>query len=250
MDREFQETPGCQQDITPRGLSVRDHSPVLPLLEMILDPNGTQPRDFRDSVIVSLDLEYDSKPPMIHQIGLSVLDIRHLANTDIQDLHSVTPSASNPLFLLQKGRRCRAYCYGDPLLVDGISLDKILHPFLAIQDERGDFRNVVLVGHLIDADLSLLERCGLNLNSLNNVKACIDIAPACSHFLCDRIHRMSLKHICQHLEIRTFSYHNAAHDALYTLQALLKLSCLYKDDESTSPYKVLSSLKTRRNQIG
>lgn len=191
-------------------------------------------------MIVSLDLEYNSNPAQIYQIGLSVLDTRHLASIDIEDLQSLTPWVSSHLFLLQKRRRFRVYCYGDPLYVENICLEEILRPFLAIEDETGHFRNVVLVGHSINVDLSILDKCGLDLDSLTYVRAYIDIAPTCSHFFGDGIHHLSLKKICQYLRIRTFSYHNAAHDALYTLQVLLKLFCLYEEKKLASPYNILS----------
>ena len=225
-------------------------SPTLSILEEMFNPNNTHLQDIRDAVVVSLDLEYESSPPQIHQIGLSVLDTRHLAKIDVHDPRSVAFSASSHLFLPRK-RRCRAYCYGEPILVEHMGLDEVLRPFLEISGDKGQYRHVVLVGHSIHNDLSMLEKCGLDLNGLTQIRACIDIALTCTHFFDDITHIMSLKHICQRLEIRTMSFHNAAHDALYTLQALLKLFCLYKDEKLPSSDSIMQTPqdKTEANRM-
>jgi hypothetical protein len=86
----------------------------------------------------------------------------------------------------------------------------------------------------------MLEKCGFDLNSRTQVKAYIDIAPTCAHVLshgdCELI---DLKRMCQLLRMRTTSYHNAAHDAMYTLQVLLELFCCYKREQLASHYAML-----------
>jgi hypothetical protein len=113
-------------------------------------------------------------------------------------------------------------------------LEEILLPFLAIKDDKGRLRNVVLVGHTLHADLKILENCGLDLGSLTSVSAYIDVSRTWSDIFGDDSHNMSLKRICQRYKIRTCGFHNAAHDALCTLQALLKLFYFHRVNQMAS----------------
>ena len=234
MSHTSQENEWNQQHPEERQGSARAPLSALALLEEIFTPNRTHLRAFRDAVIVSLELEYNSNLPSISQIGLTILDTRKLASIDIDDFRSITSAVSNHLFVLKK-KPFRKYCYGDPGHVKkGTSLDQILRPFLAMKNDKGQPRNIVLVGHSIHVDMKVLKSCGLDMNNLVHVTAYIDIAPAGSYFFSDGIRRLSLKRICQRLRIRTFSYHNAAHDSLYTLQALLLIFCSYKKEKMAS----------------
>ena len=212
-----------------RKSSANPLSSTLLLLEQVFSPASTHFRALQDPVIVSLHLEYDStlSPPQISQIGLSVLDTRNLANSKLKDIQSIRPSVSSHLFLLRSGHH-GTYCYGDPQFVEGKSPKEILRPFLAMKDNKGRSRNVVLVGHSIHNDLSVLEKCGLDLNRAPQVKSIVDIAPLAAQILRYSKQWLPLKHLCNGLRIRTCSSHNAAHDALYTLQTLSHLFCLYK----------------------
>ncbi|KAL9106528.1 MAG: hypothetical protein Q9227_008443 [Pyrenula ochraceoflavens] len=209
---------------------------VMPLLEQIFDPHGTRLCSFRDTVIISLDLEYDLRRGFIRQLGVSTLDTRQLAQVDTNDIRSICDAVSNQLYVLKHDTsKKHMYCYGDPISAKGLTLEELLLPILTPIDtsptqKPSPARNIILIGHTINADLLMLERCGCSLKDVPNIKALIDIAEIGS-----RLNRskdtLSLKRICQQLGIRTHGFHNAAHDALYTLQALLLLFHLYESDK-------------------
>lgn len=169
------------------------------LLQEVLSPH-TCLRAVRDPVIVSLDLEYIAKPPQITQLGLSILDTAHLADVDVEDARSIASSVSNHLFVIGKKRTIR-YSYGRPQQAGSTPLEEILRPFLVIEDKRGRPRNIVLVGHTLYADLLMLKRCGLNLAGFTTIRACFDIAPACSGVFGDSHRLESLSRICWRLGI-------------------------------------------------
>ena len=43
-------------------------------LEEILNPNGTRLYSFRNTMLISLDLDYDQNRGIINQVGISTLD--------------------------------------------------------------------------------------------------------------------------------------------------------------------------------
>lgn len=228
-----------------RKLSERGIFSPLLLLEEMFNPNSTRARALRDPVVVSLDLEYKSNPNLIYQIGLSVLDIRHLGSIDVLKISNRLPHWCQ-IISSYSDDDVVDHTVTDPRLVESLSVEDILRPFLVVKDEKGQPRNVVLVGHTINADLAV----GLDLNSLTHIRAYVDIGQTCSQDLGDGIHKMSLKRICQRFGIRTFSYHNAAHDALYTIQALLKLFCLYEGENWHHLTTFCRCLETKRKQTG
>jgi hypothetical protein len=90
----------------------------------------------------------------------------------------------------------------------------------------------------------MLQRCGLNLAGLTTVRASFDIASAWGLF--GDSHRLeSLSRLCWRPGIRTYIYHNAAQDALYTPQALLLLFYWSKGSELDAPHTRLDAPNDR-----
>jgi hypothetical protein len=122
----------------------------------------------------------------------------------------------------------RPYAYADIVFENDKTPAQILRLFLNMEDAQGNFRSIVLVGHTIESDLVVLQRCGVSPSTMANAKVCIDIVFMFPHQSGCRTDPMSLKKIRRAKAIRVESLHNAEHDPLYILQALLKKFGLHR----------------------
>lgn len=83
-------------------------------------------------------------------------------------------------------------------------------------------RNLVLVGHDVDADINFLRDMGYNVLNLN-LKEKHDTA-SMFRYLRREPHPRNLGHILADLNILGWNLHNAGNDAVYTLQAMIGIS--------------------------
>ena len=97
MDHDTQGMRRYQKHVGARTLSAQGCISNLPLLNDIFNSKWTPLRAFRNSVIVSFDLEYNCATHQIYEIGLSILDTCHLASIDTDDISSIASSVSSPL---------------------------------------------------------------------------------------------------------------------------------------------------------
>lgn len=84
-------------------------------------------------------------------------------------------------------------------------------------------RNLILLGHNINADISYLHRIGYNPLNLSTVLECLDTS------ILDRVWRRdinqrSLGAILYELGLPSWNLHNAGNDAHYTLQTMVSLA--------------------------
>lgn len=219
---------------TPAARSVHQ---VMRQLEQMFEPRTTRIASLRDVVLLSLDLEYDIQK--IHQIGVSTLDVRKITQVNTELPQSLLTMISNNLYLLQRNairvNKCQ-YRYGEPKLAKNLTIQEIFATLIGSSDKTDQPRNIVLLGHAIDNDILALKRCGFDITDIPNIVLIIDLAPIASYFLNDSSKFLSLKHVCQRLNIRRCGFHNAGHDALYTLQALLLLFSRYKLQKEAAAY--------------
>lgn len=84
-------------------------------------------------------------------------------------------------------------------------------------------RNIILVGHDVDADIRFLRKIGYEINNLQLHEACD--TTTMWKALKREINPRSLAGILAELGITGWNLHNAGNDAVYTLQAMLGIAC-------------------------
>ncbi|KFY02812.1 hypothetical protein O988_01887 [Pseudogymnoascus sp. VKM F-3808] len=84
-------------------------------------------------------------------------------------------------------------------------------------------RNIVLVGHDLQADIAFLRQLGYDPGNLSNLLECTDTAHMYRAFRREP-NNSGLGKVLSDLDIAGWDLHNAGNDAVYTLQAMLAIS--------------------------
>jgi DNA polymerase III alpha subunit (gram-positive type) len=97
--------------------------------------------------------------------------------------------------------------------------------------EEGQKRNIVLVGHDVQADIRFLTTIGYDISTLSNL---VEIADTSSmwRYLKEENNPRNLATILAELGIIAWNLHNAGNDAVYTLQALISIAIKALTEES------------------
>ena len=93
----------------------------------------------------------------------------------------------------------------------------------AVIDEDATKRKIILVGHGVGADITYLKSIGYDVHNLSNLHEVVDTAlmwQALKRELSPR----NLGSILVDLDIHGWNLHNAGNDAVYTLQAMVRIS--------------------------
>ncbi|CAD6442831.1 d7b7b35d-8a93-49ab-8a4f-0ef94b5017f3 [Sclerotinia trifoliorum] len=108
---------------------------------------------------------------------------------------------------------CFKYPFSDP------------SPSAELADKK---RNIILVGHDVDADIRFLRHIGYEINNLN-LHECCDTT-----LMWRALHReqnpTKLSNILEEIGVAAWNLHNAGNDAVYTLQAMLGIACKHLVD--------------------
>jgi DNA polymerase III alpha subunit (gram-positive type) len=92
---------------------------------------------------------------------------------------------------------------------------------ISLQTEGSEARNIILVGHDINSDLTYLRRLNFNpLTQVPNILGTIDSATLYSAWRRDP-QPTKLEKVLRDFDIRGYNLHNAGNDAVYTIQAML-----------------------------
>ncbi|ESZ98015.1 hypothetical protein SBOR_1546 [Sclerotinia borealis F-4128] len=104
-------------------------------------------------------------------------------------------------------------------------------------------RNIILVGHDVDADIRFLRQIGYEINNLQLHEGCD--TTLMWRALKREVNPRSLAAILHEIGIAGWSLHNAGNDAVYTLQAMLGIACKHLVDRKTE-IKEKDKLKKER----
>ncbi|TGO84134.1 hypothetical protein BPOR_0545g00060 [Botrytis porri] len=89
-------------------------------------------------------------------------------------------------------------------------------------------RNIILVGHDVDADIRFLRQIGYEINNLKLHEGCD--TTLMWRALKREVNPRSLSAILADIGIAAWNLHNAGNDAVYTLQAMLGIACKHLVD--------------------
>jgi len=90
-------------------------------------------------------------------------------------------------------------------------------------DDPNQKRNLILIGHDIEADINYLKKIGYEVRNLSNLVEIIDTRLMWASLKRDSSFR-SLGAILAELEILGWNLHNAGNDAVYTLHAMMAIA--------------------------
>lgn len=93
---------------------------------------------------------------------------------------------------------------------------------------RDTKRNIILVGHDVDADIRFLRQVGYEVNNLK-LHECCDTT-LMWRALKREVNSRSLTTILAEIGITGWNLHNGGNDAVYTLQAMLGIACKHLVD--------------------
>ncbi|KAL1911262.1 hypothetical protein Sste5344_003066 [Sporothrix stenoceras] len=195
----------------------RDNAPryIMQSIDYSLVPPFIQ----EDHVIfVAMDIEsYEFNHGLITELGFAILDTRKLAG------QPPGPGCENWLSLIE-GRHLRTTEYLTMVNRDMLAIvTSILQPW----SPNGERRNVVLVGHDIKSDIALVKNIGFHVTD----DMFMDIVD--TQFIHQYLHmksqQASLKSVLTDLEIEHYFLHNGGNDAMYTLQAMVRIVVLKRE---------------------
>ncbi|CAK7230227.1 ATP-dependent DNA helicase yku80 [Sporothrix curviconia] len=194
----------------------------------------------KDVVFVAMDIEsYEFNHGAITEIGFGILDSR--------DLAGLPPGLNCQNWLARiRGRHLRILEHASMVNrrhVHGceenfnfgqsefVSLRGILGVVTSILQPRlpsGEKRHVVLVGHDIRSDISLLKNIGLHVTD-DMFLEIVDTQDFHQHLRMSA-QQAGLKFVLADLEIEHYFLHNGGNDAVYTLQAMIRLAVKKRQD--------------------
>lgn len=200
----------------------------------------------RDAVFVSLDLEGGNNKPSpctldaessIRQIGIATLDTRDLQRSSLAD--DVRALISVSFFEVIGSKQRDRQCDLTPTRIHPKDVAATIVKGICIRDESdnagpGTLRNIILVGHSLGSDLTILRQLGLDIARVAPVLFVLDthnlsryVFPPCSPLLPVAPGQdFSLAGVLARFGFRPApsSFHNAANDAQYTLVAMVFLA--------------------------
>ncbi|TDZ68317.1 Good for full DBP5 activity protein 2 [Colletotrichum trifolii] len=208
----------------------------------------------KDVVFLCIDIEVaEEHHGTILEVGMAALDTRELVGIAPAEIgrnwfHQI--KSRHLISEEHKFMRNRKYIQGCPELFDfGESeYTKIAELPARIKEafeelsKRGipegdeSFRNIVLVGHDLNSDLSYLASMKVNPWDVRGMMRCLDTKDMHQVFR-QATQGRNLGFVCQDLDIRCKNLHNAGNDAAYTLRAMLGLAVRTRVDEEQKQNK-------------
>ncbi|TVY54585.1 Uncharacterized protein LSUE1_G009553, partial [Lachnellula suecica] len=214
-----------------------------PALSFTPDILAPYPREGR-VVFVCVDVEaYERNNNLITEIGIATLD------TD--DLEGVVPGEGGANWMkLIRARHFRInehkhlnntefvhgcadrFEYGESEFISLKDAPRVVascfkHPFSKIggdDTEPEQKRSIILVGHDLGMDINYLKKLGYDVYNLSNLLECVDSANMWKYMTRDNNPR-KLAMILAELRLIGWNLHNAGNDAVYTLWAIIGISC-------------------------
>lgn len=116
-----------------------------------------------------------------------------------------------------------------------IKVLKAIEEIMSPKSPTGELRKVVLVGHDVSQDITLLDSIDFDVYEMRNLLEVVDNQKLHQHR-----HRFyngqGLSAVLASLDIAYMYLHNAGNDAVYTLQSLLRLAVIKRQESlSQSP---------------
>ncbi|KAL0931860.1 qde-2-interacting protein [Colletotrichum truncatum] len=208
----------------------------------------------KEVIFICIDIEVaEEHHGTILEVGMSVLDTKDIVDIPpgetgqnwfsyIKSRHLVTADYKHIVN--------RKYVKGCPELFNfGESeypnvnelRDKILSTFnelstSGVPKKEMPFRNIVLVGHDLDSDLSYMASMNVHPWSVDGLLRCLDTKDMHQAWREEGQGR-SLGFVLQDLEIPSKNLHNAGNDAAYTLRAMLGVAVRARMDEQVGRKK-------------
>lgn len=217
------------------------------LLQQLL---GLKPLDSRGSdeiVFLSIDFEHlsnlkqDLSQNLNSQVGISILDTRHLLSSPPQDTISTYSFVTDRLLIVPLPRR--NFC-----LVRRIRyISKI--SFSNLESLVPRTRNTVLIGHDVANDLEVLQLLHFDLHT--SIVGILDTGKIVSAVLALPNMTHSLSTVLSELQCSFQNLHVAGNDAYFTLRVFLLLAIRSYPDEvvDSRHQEILTALKATTNVL-
>lgn len=173
----------------------------------------------RDMVFIAIDFEHleniQSNPcqDLDYQVGIAILDTRRLISNDLEDtIQTYNLVTGSPSYCAYTARR---FLFGKTIQIDRADLISDLNMLIPRSN-----RQIVLVGHDIRHDLTVLRR--LNFDLQTSISGILDTRRIASVVFAQD--NMSLVTLLTRLRCPWNKLHNAGNDANFSIRALLLLA--------------------------
>ncbi|KAJ0109196.1 hypothetical protein J7T55_009527 [Diaporthe amygdali] len=228
----------------------------LPFKECTLDVGAPAPFDQEGHVVfVCFDIEtYEKTPGLVTELGFAILDTQKLVD--------VSPGAgARNWFDLIQGRHIRikeysymrnteyvdgcpdSFMFGNSEFVPLTEVLGVVEDIMSPKLDSGELRKVVVVGHDVKQDIQHLNTLDFDVHAMENLLEVIDNQSLHQH-RSKFYNGQSLCAILAGLDISYRFLHNAGNDAVYTLQSLLCLAVLKRQESLVRALKKQESLVT------
>jgi hypothetical protein len=192
----------------------------------------------QDAVIVALDAEwFEHDDQFITELGVSIIDPRFISQPIPSSPWNILSSMENHHVRIKAHAHLtnRDLCKGHPEAFQFgnttfISVDEataMLRHVFTPQDEYGNLRPVIFMGHAVDNDYEIIKsRFGLDLEQLGTIVATIDTQVlAAEHELVKPSRKMRLSNLLAKYNIEEQYLHNAGNDIVCTVIAAFLMLC-------------------------
>ncbi|KAM0714656.1 hypothetical protein Q7P37_009954 [Cladosporium fusiforme] len=214
-------------------------------------------QDKPDVVFVCLDCEaFERDQKKVTEVGVAILDTRNLRDIDlftssVAIMEHIKAAHYRPVEYSKFVNKrfvhgCPdAFGFGTSTWVRLPDVAPILHRVFQDPPSLSDAarfqvqtpttqRNVIVIGHGLGNDDKYLRTLGFSLGAVGNI-----VGRADTQKLTGSKTQVGLKKLLAALEIDAMNLHNAGNDAVYTLQAFVKMLCL----KSKSPGRLAELLR-------
>ncbi|KAL2277666.1 hypothetical protein FJTKL_15259 [Diaporthe vaccinii] len=212
------------------------------------------------AVFVCFDIEtYEKNPGLVTELGFAILDT--------QKLVGVPPGAgARDWFDLIQSRHIRikeysymknteyvegcpdSFMFGTSELIPLTEVLGVVEGIMSPKSESGGLRKVVVVGHDVKQDVQYLKSLDFDVHEMENLLEIVDNQKLHQH----RSKFYNGQSLCAVLAGLKISYrflHNAGNDAVYTLQSLLRLAVLKRQESLARAWEKQASSGTTRRGI-
>ncbi|KAF7930238.1 hypothetical protein BELL_0073g00070 [Botrytis elliptica] len=213
------------------------------------DPEKPTKFMMEDAVVfVCIDVEaYEMNNNIITEIGIATLDVLDIANMEPGELGENWRKAIRARhFRIKENMHLNntkhvqgcagSFEFGTSEIICRDDAPRVIgscfkYPFSdpsPSPDLADQKRNIILVGHDVDADIRFLRQIGYEINNLKLHEGCD--TTLMWRALKREVNPRSLSAILAEIGIAAWNLHNAGNDAVYTLQAMLGIACKHLVD--------------------
>ncbi|KAK7717482.1 hypothetical protein SLS64_002974 [Diaporthe eres] len=213
-----------------------------PPKDLTLDVEAPAPFEQDGHVVfVCFDIEtYEKNPGLVTELGFAILDTQKLVGVppgagardwfDLIQSHHIRIKEYSYMKNMEYVEGCPdSFMFGTSEFIPLTEVLGVVEGIMSPKSESGQLRNVVVVGHDVKQDVQYLKSLDFDVSEMENLLEVVDNQKLHQH-RSKFVNGQSLCTVLAGLKISYRYLHNAGNDAVYTLQSLLRLAVLKRQE--------------------